>query len=99
MLKFLQPSQADTIPTSQVDSQAESQAGPKMVIWGTDVDVSECKKTFRRFIENFIDPNLEPDEANLAITNVNEPIYLQKMKEVLIVEVNFFHLLTYICVV
>jgi hypothetical protein len=54
-----------------------------MVIWGTDVDVSECKKTFRRFIENFIDPNLEPDEANLAITNVNEPIYLQKMKEVL----------------
>lgn len=65
-----------------MSSQADSQAGPKMVIWGTDVDVSECKKTFRRFIENFIDPNLEPDEANLAITNVNEPIYMQKMKEV-----------------
>lgn len=75
-----------------MSSQADSQAGPKMVIWGTDVDVSECKKTFRRFIENFIDPNLEPDEANLAITNVNEPIYMQKMKEVL----NIFIVL-YLC--
>jgi len=73
----LKPSQPDNVP-----SQTDSQAGPKMVIWGTDVDVSECKKTFRRFIENFIDPNMEPDEANLAITDVNEPLYMQKMKEV-----------------
>jgi DNA replication licensing factor MCM4 len=53
-----------------------------MVIWGTDVDVSECKKTFRRFIENFVDPNVEPDEVNLAITDINEPLYMQKLKEV-----------------
>jgi hypothetical protein len=70
-----------------------------MVIWGTDVDVSECKKTFRRFIENFIDPNLEPDEANLAITNVNEPIYLQKMKEVQTSCVLFFLLDLILCLV
>ncbi|XP_065345758.1 DNA replication licensing factor MCM4 [Cloeon dipterum] len=81
-------------------SQTGSQTGVKEVIWGTDVDVGKCKQRFRRFIENFVDPDMEPDEANMATTNVNEPLYMQKLKEVLALEdpyvnVNCEHLKTF----
>lgn len=56
-------------------------SGPQLVIWGTDVVVNQCKAKFKRFILRFIDPEAEMDERGEGI-NVEEPLYLQKLKEV-----------------
>ena len=60
---------------------SESNAGPQLVIWGTDVVVSQCKDKFKRFIECFIDPSIEADEKFEGM-DIDEPLYLQKLEEV-----------------
>ncbi|XP_071957644.1 DNA replication licensing factor mcm4-A-like [Antedon mediterranea] len=60
-------------------------AGPQLVIWGTDVVVSETKEKFKRFIMRFIDPEFQEQE-NL---DVNEPLYLQKLEEIHTLELPF----------
>lgn len=52
-----------------------------LVIWGTDVSVAECKEKFKQFILRYIDPTAEEDELG-ENTNLNEPLYLQKLEEV-----------------
>ena len=59
----------------------ESDAGPHLVIWGTNVSVAECNEKFKQFILRFIDPNAEQDERTDDM-NVNEPLYFQKLDEV-----------------
>jgi len=56
---------------------------PQLVIWGTDVDVNRCKERFKRFLERYIDPSVEQDEKFDGM-DVDEPIYLQRLEEVLL---------------
>ncbi|KAF7387318.1 hypothetical protein HZH68_012995 [Vespula germanica] len=61
-------------------SESEN-AGPQLVIWGTNVVVNRCKEQFKRFVLRFIDPEAENDELpeNMILT---EPLYLQKLEEI-----------------
>ena len=63
-------------PTAAVTS--EQPGGPQLVIWGTNVVVSEAKDKFTRFILRFIDPETEEADG----IDPNEPLYLQKLDEV-----------------
>ena len=56
-------------------------SGPQLVIWGTDVVVSQCKEKFRRFLTRFIDRSVDEDEMFDGM-DINEPYYLQKLAEV-----------------
>ena len=65
--------------TSEIAS--ESNAGPQLVIWGTDVVVDHCKTKFRKFVQQFVDPNIDTDERFEGI-DPNEPLYMQRLEEV-----------------
>ena len=65
--------------TSEIASEAN--AGPQLVIWGTDVVVDHCKTKFRKFIQQFVDPNVDTDERFEGI-DPNEPLYMQRLEEV-----------------
>uniref|UniRef100_A0A667Z7V1 DNA replication licensing factor MCM4 n=1 Tax=Myripristis murdjan TaxID=586833 RepID=A0A667Z7V1_9TELE len=58
-------------------------AGQRLVIWGTDVNVGTCKEKFQRFLQRFIDPNSTEDEN--AGLDLNEPLYMQKLEEISVV--------------
>lgn len=45
---------------------------PQLVVWGTDVAITECRDKFIKFIQRFVEPN--------AVTN--EPFYEQKLEEI-----------------
>ena len=69
-------------PASQSGpEQLSGQSQPQLVIWGTDVVVSECKTKFKRFIMRYIDPDVQEDEVGNN-TDLNEPLYMQKLEEV-----------------
>ncbi|XP_046648620.1 DNA replication licensing factor MCM4-like isoform X1 [Daphnia pulicaria] len=71
-----------------IKEQAES-GGPQLVIWGTDVVVSQCKTKFCRFINQF----LQSDEEDLGENmNVNEPYYLQELQQIADLEDPFLNL-------
>lgn len=57
--------------------------GPQMVIWGTNVVVQHCKEKFRRFVETFVEQDIEQDEAFDAM-DIEKPIYMQRLEEVII---------------
>ncbi|KAJ8935380.1 hypothetical protein NQ314_012791 [Rhamnusium bicolor] len=81
------------------ESQESDSTAPHLVIWGTDVSVSECKGKFKQFILRFIDPNADEDERTNDM-NLNEPLYLQKLDEIHTLEepflnVNCAHIETY----
>lgn len=65
------------------EGQEADASAPSLVIWGTDVAVAECKQKFKQFILRFIDIDVEDDERTDDM-NVNEPVYLQKLEEVII---------------
>lgn len=70
-------------------SEAEGASqGPTLVIWGTDVVVSRCKDKFKRFINNFVDTDADEDEQP-EDRDSNEPIYVQKLEEVILIYFNF----------
>ncbi|XP_063905700.1 DNA replication licensing factor MCM4 [Zophobas morio] len=73
-----------------VPEGGESDAGPHLVIWGTNVSVAECKEKFKQFILRFIDPNAEQDERTDDM-NVNEPLYFQKLDEINTLEEPFLN--------
>uniref|UniRef100_A0A672ZFB5 DNA replication licensing factor MCM4 n=1 Tax=Sphaeramia orbicularis TaxID=375764 RepID=A0A672ZFB5_9TELE len=62
---------------------SESNAGQRLVIWGTDVNVGTCKEKFQRFLQRFIDPTSTEDEN--AGLDLNEPLYMQKLEEISVV--------------
>nr|CAD7265483.1 unnamed protein product [Timema shepardi]CAD7568690.1 unnamed protein product [Timema californicum] len=66
------------------------QAGPQLVIWGTNVVVSQCKEKFKRFVSRFIDPHAEEDERTETM-DVNEPLYMQKLEEIHTLEEPFLN--------
>ncbi|KAM9789380.1 DNA replication licensing factor MCM4 [Neosynchiropus ocellatus] len=61
----------------------DANAGQKLVIWGTDVNVGTCKEKFQRFLQRFIDPTSTEDEN--AGLDLNEPLYMQKLEEISVV--------------
>lgn len=64
---------------------SESENGPQLTIWGTNVVVDHIKKQFRRFVLFFIDPEAENDELPENM-NLSEPLYTQKLEEIHILE-------------
>lgn len=66
-------------PNAQRTSETEN--GPQLVIWGTNVVVDLCKEQFKRFILRFIDPEAENDELPENM-NLSDPLYLQKLEEI-----------------
>lgn len=69
---------------------SDSLAGPQLVIWGTDVVVSQCKEKFKQFICQHIEQNVDRDEVTKNI-DVNQPLYLQKLEEIYAVEDPFLN--------
>lgn len=65
---------------------SSSEAGPQIVVWGTDVCVPVCKAKFRNFLLTFIEENLDRDELSEGI-DPTKPYYLQKMEELNVLEV------------
>ncbi|KAM8967347.1 DNA replication licensing factor MCM4 isoform 2-T2 [Pelodytes ibericus] len=59
---------------------SEQSLGQKLVIWGTDVNVTVCKEKFQHFIQRFIDPNAK-EEENIGL-DLNEPLYMQRLEEI-----------------
>lgn len=70
-------------PITEVDAQSESGTASQaqLLVWGTNVIISECKSKFKNFILRYIDPEAEQDEIEEGM-NLNEPLYLQKLDEV-----------------
>ncbi|XP_050720890.1 DNA replication licensing factor MCM4-like [Eriocheir sinensis] len=80
---------AGTAPLGGSAQTDEPQAG-QLVIWGTDVVVSECKDKFKAFVQTFVDPDAEDDERCEGM-NANEPLYLQKLEEIHTLEEPFMN--------
>ncbi|KAM9199393.1 DNA replication licensing factor MCM4 isoform 2-T2 [Mergus octosetaceus] len=59
---------------------SEQSLGQKLVIWGTDVNVTACKEKFQRFLQRFIDPLAKEDED--VGLDLNEPRYMQRLEEI-----------------
>ncbi|KGL76186.1 DNA replication licensing factor mcm4, partial [Tinamus guttatus] len=59
---------------------SEQSLGQKLVIWGTDVNVTSCKEKFQRFLQRFIDPVAKEDED--VGLDLNEPRYMQRLEEI-----------------
>ncbi|XP_077982144.1 DNA replication licensing factor mcm4-A-like [Glandiceps talaboti] len=76
-------------PTEPAGAVASDQpAGPQLVIWGTDVVVSETKEKFRRFVQKFIDPNAEEADG----FDPKQPVYLQRLEEISQLEIPFLNI-------
>lgn len=54
---------------------------PALVIWGTDVVVSETKDKFRKFITEFVDEELGAEEMGDGFDPLL-PVYMQRLDEV-----------------
>eukprot|EP00064_Thunnus_orientalis_P009526 superscaffoldBa00001215_g9550 len=70
-------------PSADGAVASEQNAGQRLVIWGTDVNVGTCKEKFQRFLQRFIDPTSTEDEN--AGLDLNEPLYMQKLEEISVV--------------
>ncbi|CAG2216204.1 CDC54 [Mytilus edulis] len=66
------------------DITSDPNAGPQLVIWGTDVVVSQCKDKFRRFITKYVDKNMAGDEQFDGM-DINEPYYIQRLEEISVI--------------
>ncbi|XP_026763074.2 DNA replication licensing factor MCM4 [Galleria mellonella] len=59
-------------PTRQEGVTDAASGEPQLVVWGTDVAITECREKFIKFIQRFVEPT--------AVTN--EPLYEQKLEEI-----------------
>lgn len=89
----------EPIAEGHSDSAPISESQPQLVVWGTDVVVSECEKKFKQFLLRYIDMNIAQDELSENI-NLSEPFYMQKLEEIHSLEepylnVNCSHLKTF----
>ncbi|KAK7498073.1 hypothetical protein BaRGS_00010661 [Batillaria attramentaria] len=73
-------SSEQTRGSSEPGSEATA-AGTQLVIWGTDVVVSQCKDKFVRFVSRFIDQSIDEDEQFDGM-DIREPYYLQRLDEI-----------------
>ena len=68
--------QSDFVPPSE-----NSENAPQMVIWGTNVQIVDCKKKFTRFIQTFMDQELAEDEEFEGLDH-SRPYYEQRLHEI-----------------
>lgn len=73
---FFQPSDTTDQPTGPTSDAAA--AAPALVIWGTDVVVSETKEKFRKFISEFVDEEAEDMGEGF---DPLLPVYMQRLDE------------------
>ncbi|GFX28110.1 DNA helicase [Trichonephila clavipes] len=59
---------------------SDNNAGPQLVIWGTDVEVTKCQSKFKHFIQEYTDLNIETDEL-MENVDFERPFYMQKLEE------------------
>ena len=71
-----QPSDTTDQPTGPTSDAAA--AAPALVIWGTDVVVSETKEKFRKFICEFVDEEAEDMGEGF---DPLLPVYMQRLDE------------------
>lgn len=84
--------QLETIPEGCQSSETDSTPHqPKLVVWGTNVVVSECLKKFKDFLMRYIDPDAAQDEISEGM-NLNEPLYIQKLEEIHTLEEPFLNI-------
>jgi len=72
---------SETERSERSDPVSEVPQGPQLVIWGTDVVVSQCNDKFRSFITTFIDTSIADDEQ-FAGVDPNQPYYLQRLDDI-----------------
>jgi DNA replication licensing factor MCM4 len=98
-------SQGDEPPSSNmmgsevVPPSENSENVPHMVIWGTNVQLNDCKRKFKLFIQTFKDPNVANDEEFEGL-DLDKPYYDQRLSEICItfvpfLNVNAGHIKTY----
>jgi DNA replication licensing factor MCM4 len=79
------------VPVSELVPPSEnSENAPTMVIWGTDVQVNDCKRKFKRFVDTFMDITMS-DEERFEGLNPGEPYYLQRLAEINILQYPFLN--------
>lgn len=81
----------DPIAEQRSDITPSGEAAPHLVIWGTDVVVSECKRKFTQFLLRYIDMEIAQDEMTENI-NLSEPFYMQKLEEIHSLEEPFLNI-------
>lgn len=77
-------SESDGVTRLTSEISSDPNAGPQLVIWGTDVVVSRCKDKFKKFVQQFVDESAELDEKTES-TDVTGPLYTQKLDEINII--------------
>ncbi|KAK3733997.1 hypothetical protein QZH41_009837, partial [Actinostola sp. cb2023] len=82
------PSDATEQPTGPT-SEAIAAAAPSLVIWGTDVVVSETKAKFRKFITEYVDENAEDMGEDF---DPLLPLYIQRLDEIHVLETPFLNI-------
>ncbi|XP_064599538.1 LOW QUALITY PROTEIN: DNA replication licensing factor mcm4-B-like [Liolophura sinensis] len=75
--------------TSEITS--DSNAGPQLVIWGTDVVISHCKEKFKRFITKYVEQDVQTDEQFDGM-DISQPYYLQRLEEINIIGEPFLNI-------
>ncbi|GIY26646.1 DNA replication licensing factor mcm4-A [Caerostris extrusa] len=81
---------SDPLLSEPAGVHSDNNAGPRLVIWGTDVEVGKCQSKFRRFIMEYTDTNIESDEL-MENVDLDQPFYMQKLEEVFTVEEPFLN--------
>ena len=73
-----------------VPPSENSENAPHMVIWGTDVQLNDCKRKFKRFIQTFQDPETADDEEFEGLDHT-KPYYQQRLNEITITLIPFLN--------
>lgn len=86
----------DNQPISDTTDQptgptSDAAVTPALVIWGTDVVVSETKDKFRKFITEFVDEELGAEEMGDGFDPLL-PVYMQQLDEIHVLETPFLNI-------
>ncbi|XP_065064250.1 DNA replication licensing factor mcm4-A-like [Rhopilema esculentum] len=80
----------DIPPSDATEGAPTSEATePKLVIWGTDVVVSDTKEKFKKFMQEFLVDELDDANDDFDLT---QPLYMQKLEEISITEQPFLNI-------
>ena len=78
------------LPSDMVPPSDNSENAPHMVIWGTDVQLNDCKRKFKRFIQTFQDSETADDEKFEGLDHT-KPYYQQRLNEITITLIPFLN--------
>ena len=78
------------LPSDMVPPSENSENAPHLVIWGTDVQLNDCKRKFKRFIQTFQDSETADDEKFEGLDHT-KPYYQQRLNEITITLIPFLN--------